>query len=623
MNRKTFVSRRDFLRLAFAASGAMVVTPFLNACGSAGTLTPTPLVSPEAVLLPDPTATPQADLLAGLRGLEIDDFFQQAYRLWANRDPESLTSLGLADVYGAGDANLTDISDAFLRQTQALEAGTLDLLRAYDRSALSAAQVVTAKVYDWFLDDLKRGAAFLYSDYILNPIINSLHYNLHDLFTLYHPLNNRQDAEDYISRLSQVGAKIAALLDGLERREENGVILPAFMISVIQPDLDALAGGSPAGHDFYTAFKDRLTGVTPEETSAFLPQVEKQVQQTVIPAYQALSTFMTGQRSRARNEIGVWQFDPDGKYYAQSLRRQTTTDLTADEIHELGLQHVERVQAEMRTQFAALGYPADESIPRLYDRLTEDSGVYNGQDAVDAFEAAIDGAKSFLTAAFDPLPVTSVTVVGGPDGDYYTAAPYDGSRPGVFYARTTGGTPKFGVKSLAYHEAIPGHHLQISIAQAIPNLPDLRRAMQFNAYTEGWGLYAERLMAELGAYAGDPQGDLGRLRMEAFRAARLVVDTGIHTRRWSFDQAANYLSDTAGYQLGYAQREITRYSVWPGQATSYYLGFLKILALRQKAADALGARSDLKAFHRVVLENGSVPLSILEELVDGLISAGG
>jgi uncharacterized protein (DUF885 family) len=164
--------------------------------------------------------------------------------------------------------------------------------------------------------------------------------------------------------------------------------------------------------------------------------------------------------------------------------------------------------------------------------------------------------------------------------------------------------------------------LQIALAQEIPNLPDLRRGMQFNAYTEGWALYAERLMWELGAYTDDPQSDLGRLRMEVFRAARLVVDTGIHSKQWSFDRAVQYLAGATGYPEDYAQREITRYSVWPGQAVSYYLGFLKILDLRQKAQGALGDQFDLKTFHSVMLENGSVPLSILEELVDSYIEGG-
>lgn len=622
MNRITVLNRRDFLRLIFAAGGAVVLTPLVDACGT--TLTPpitTPQPSPVTKILTDPTLTPEADLLADLRGLDIDSFFQQSYRRWLIRDPESLTSQGLADFYGVGDSSLTDISDAFIRETQMLESGTLDLLRTYDSAAFSNSQAITAKVYDWFLDDLKRGHVYMYYDYVVNPIITSVHYNLYVLFTLYHPLNNLQDGEDYISRLSKVGGKIDALVDGLKRREENGVVLPAFMNSLVLSDLTSLAGGSPAAHDYYTSFKERHKGVSPEESKTLLTQVEKQVKETVIPAYQKLSDFFRSQRSKSKDAVGVWQFDASGDYYAQSLRRQTTTDMTADEIHELGLQHVERVHTEMRTLFSGLGYSSEESIPNLYDSLTADSGVYNGQEAVDAYQAVIASVKPHLSEAFASLPVTDVTVVGGTEGDYYVPAPYDGSRPGIFYARTTGGTPKFGVKSLAFHETIPGHHLQISIAQEIPNLPDLRRGMQFNAYTEGWGLYAERLMWELGAYSEDPQGDLGRLRMEAFRAARLVVDTGIHARKWSFDKAVNYLAEAAGFTQNYAQREITRYSVWPGQATSYYLGFLKILSLRQLAKDELGDRFDLKLFHRVVLENGSVPLSILEQLVRNMIAA--
>ena len=606
MDLKPTLTRREFLRLALAAGGAVALSPFLKACGTLAT--------------PIPTATPASDLLSGLQGLDIDAFFREAYRRWLVRDPESLTTLGLADVYGVGDANLTDISDAFLRETQSLELGTLELLRAYDRTSFTESQSLTADIYEWFLDDLVRGHPFMYSDYPVNPIITSVTYNLYALFTIYHPLNNTQDADDYISRLSQVGTKISQLIEGLQKREERGVILPAFMIPYVLPDIDAL--GRASSNEYSTSFTKRLTGVSSEERAALSARVEEQVKATVAPAYRELSGFLNGQQAKGPSEIGVWQFDDGEAYYAQSLRRQTTTESSADEIHELGKQHVERIQSEMRTLFASLGYPSDESIPRLYERLTNEGGSYNGREAVEAYEEAIARARAILPEAFASLPSADVTVVGGTEGDYYMPAPYDGSRPGIFYARTTGGTPKFGVKSLAYHETIPGHHLQIALAQEIPNLPDLRRGMQFNAYTEGWALYAERLMWELGVYADDPQGDLGRLQMEAFRAARLVVDTGIHAKKWSFDKAVYFLADAAGFTQGYAQREITRYAVWPGQATSYYLGFLKMLELRQKAKDALGAQFDLKAFHRLVLECGAVPLSILEKLVDGFIEDG-
>jgi uncharacterized protein (DUF885 family) len=234
-------------------------------------------------------------------------------------------------------------------------------------------------------------------------------------------------------------------------------------------------------------------------------------------------------------------------------------------------------------------------------------------------EAAIREAETFLPQAFDIFPRASVEVVGGPDGNYYQPASFDGSRPGLFYASTDYPIPKYDVKTLVYHETVPGHHLQTTIAMEQTSLIPLRQAASCNAFIEGWALYAERLMAELGAYANDPQGDLGRLRMEAYRAARLVVDTGIHSKRWTFEQAVEYFGQAAGLPPGSGRGEITRYCVFPGQATSYFIGFLKILELRQKAQDALGSKFDLKAFHRLVLVNGAVPLFILEKLVDNYI----
>jgi uncharacterized protein (DUF885 family) len=610
MNPKPTLTRHDFLRLALTAGGTVLLSPFLKAC--------TGLV-PTGSVPATPTLLPTDELLAGLEDPGIDKFFEQSYRSWLVRDPETLTTLGLADQYEVGDGSLTDISDEFIRQTQVLERGTLDLLRAFDRSMFSASQAITADVYDWFLDDLVRGHPFMYDDYPLNPVVTSIHYNLFMLFTTYHPLNNRQDADDYISRLSQVGTKINQLIDGLRRRQERGVILPAFIIPIVLGDVNDLASNQPQSHPYHLSFNERLNGVSSGDQQVLLGQVDEQIAATVIPAYQQLADYLNDLLPAAPQAVGVWQFQDGEAYYAQSLRRQTTIEWTADEIHELGKQYVERIHAEMRILFTGLGYPEGGSIPSLYNLMTGDSGTYQGQEAVTAYEQTIRGAEDLLPQAFDILPKASVQVVGGTEGDYYMPAPYDGSRPGLFYVRTTGSTPRFGVKTLAYHETIPGHHLQIAIAQETTSLPALRQGMQFNAFTEGWALYAERLMWELGAYSGDPQGDLGRLRLEAFRAARLVVDTGIHAMRWSFDQAVEYLAEATGFPGSEAQREITRYSVWPGQATSYYIGFLKFLELRQKAMDALGAGFDLKDFHRIILSNGSVPLPVLEQLVDAYI----
>jgi uncharacterized protein (DUF885 family) len=611
-------SRRDFLRLLLISGGIAALSPLLKACRGAANGVPA-AATPQVVQATSSAATPE--LLAGLEDLPIDAFFEQAFSRWLVRDPENLTVIGLADVLGVGDANLTDISDVFIRETQSLESGTLDRLRTYDRASFTTAQALTADIYEWFLDDLVRGHAFMYDDYPVNPTVTSVPYNLYMLFTAWHPLNSRQDAEDYISRLSQVGTKLAQLIDGLKRRQERGVILTAFLIPIVSDGINRIAYNKPPSHPYHESFAGRLSGVSTDERQGLLDQVEVQLNKVVIPAYQELSDFFKKLQAKAPARVGVWQF-PDGEaFYKQCLRRQTTTEMTADAIHELGLQNIERIHAEMRPLFAELGYPGGESIPDLINRLTEDSGVYTSKAAVDAYQEAIRGAEARLSEAFDILPKAEVTVVGGPDGDYYVQPPYDGTRPGIFYASTNGATPKFGVKTLAYHETIPGHHLQIAIAQEQAGLPSLRKGMQFNACTEGWALYAERLMWELGAYDGDPQGNLGRLRSEVFRAARLVVDTGIHAKKWDFDQAVDYLVEATGLPVEYAQAETARYSVWPGQAVSYYVGFLKILELRQKAMEALGKRFDLKAFHHMLMVNGSLPLSILEKLVESSIKS--
>jgi uncharacterized protein (DUF885 family) len=319
--------------------------------------------------------------------------------------------------------------------------------------------------------------------------------------------------------------------------------------------------------------------------------------------------------------VGVWQFSDGEAFYSWSLRHHITTATTAEQVEAVGRQHLERIHGEMRLLFSGLGYPDSEAISDLYERLATDTGVYSGEGSVRAFEEAIALAQGYLPQAFELTPRAEVVVIGGEAGDYYMPPAYDGSRPGIFWARTSGSTPRFGVKTLAFHETLPGHHLQLALAQEMTGQPAFRRGVSFTGFAEGWALYAERLMYELGAYQDDRAGDLGRLQAEAFRAARLVVDTGIHTGRMGFDEAVGFLAEATGFTTEYAQREITRYAVWAGQATSYYNGFLKILELRQKAMDALGESFDLKAFHRVVVGSGALPLEVLGDQVDAYLAA--
>jgi uncharacterized protein (DUF885 family) len=556
------------------------------------------------------------ELIAGLQGLDFDTFVDQSYHSLMVRNPELLTTLALSASYGLRDDLLTDISDAYVRQTQVLENTILDLLRSYDRSTLQPEQQLTYDIYVWFLQDRVAGHAFMYDDYPLNVTVFSLHNDLLQFFTDIHPVANLQNAQDYVTRLWQVNTKLQQLIEGLRLRQQAGVVLPAFLIGYVQGEIQSIANASARLTPYFTSFTEKLaplSSISPEQQAELLVEAESAINQSVLPGYQAVDAYLDELAAVATYDEGVWKF-PDGPaYYAYMLSHYTTTSLTADQIHALGIQELQRIQTEMRAQFAALGYPSDAHLPDLYGRLATDGGMLSGPDIVATYERIINAADTNVSSAFDLRPSVGVIVVGGPTGGYYTSPALDGSRPGMFYAQNTGSIPWYTMPTLAYHEAIPGHHFQIAIAQHL-DLPSIRRASEFTAYVEGWALYAERLAWELGFYAGDPYGDLGRLQMEAFRAARLVVDTGLHAQGWSFDQAVDFMVENTGRSIGSVQAEVSRYICIPGQATSYYIGYQRLLELRQQMMTAQGEAFDLREFHNLVLGSGAVPLDILTQV---------
>jgi uncharacterized protein (DUF885 family) len=273
----------------------------------------------------------------------------------------------------------------------------------------------------------------------------------------------------------------------------------------------------------------------------------------------------------------------------------------------------------MQQIFDQLGYPQDETLQELFARVTTDGGVIPAVDVKPTHEAIIAAAELNLDQAFDIFPSADVVVAEDQFGGFYIGPSFDGTRPGTFYAGTANPQPWFQLPSLTYHESVPGHHTQVAIAMEQPGHM-FRRVERFTALVEGWALYAERLAFELGWYANDPYGDLGRLQFEALRAARLVMDTGIHSLGWTFEQAVQFNIDNVGASLGASEGAAARYSVVPGQATAYMIGMLHILDARQRAMDQLGAAFDLKEFHRVVLTGGGVPLPLLDNLVDAWIA---
>ena len=293
--------------------------------------------------------------------------------------------------------------------------------------------------------------------------------------------------------------------------------------------------------------------------------------------------------------------------------------MTAAEIHQLGLDELDRIHAEMRIIFDSLGYPQNESLAELYARVATDGGIIPAANVKSTYENIIAAAELELDQAFDIFPSANVIVAEDAFGGFYIAPSFDGTRPGAFYAGTQNNEAWFAMPSLAYHEAIPGHHTQIAIGMEQGG-PALRRAIRYTAFVEGWALYAERLAYELGWYDGDPYGNLGRLQYEALRAARLVIDTGIHSMGWTFEQSVQFNQDNLGASRGSSESAAGRYSVVPAQATAYMIGMLDILRLRQEAMDALGAEFDLIEFHRVVLTSGGIPLALLDDVIQRYIA---
>lgn len=570
------------------------------------------------------TSSSIAAITAQLEGLPIDQFFEESYKQLLLRDPEYLTELGIAESFGLRNDQLTNISDAYIRETFELQAAILALLREYDRESLTPEQKISYNVYEWYLDDLVRQQEFMYYDYPVTHFITGIQNELIHFFTDIHPVTSKQDAEDYIARLQQVNTKFDQLIEGLTLREQAGVIPPKFIVQWSLYDIGRIARGSAQYLPFYTTFEEKVDALelSTEEKQNLLEDAEKAIDQSVIPAFQALKDYLEYLESIAPTDDGVWQFPKGDAYYEYALRHHTTTDMTADEIHELGLQEIDRIHAEMRVIFDQLGYPEDKSLSEVFDRVISEGGYVFGSQVVETYEDLIKEADQNLGAAFDIHPAAEVIVIGGPIGGFYVPGSLDGSRPGAFYASLSGSEPLYGMPTLAYHEAIPGHHFQISIAQEL-ELPFFRGDVLFTGYAEGWALYAERLAWELGWYHDDPYGNLGRLQYEVFRAARLVVDTGIHAKGWTYDQALQYMVQTVGFDPDVVdlEFEVSRYVAWPGQATAYKVGMLKILELRQKAEEELGDQFDITEFHRVILTNGSMPLEILEKVVQDYIDA--
>ena len=566
-----------------------------------------------------------------------NNFYNRAFLKFVLKSPEQLTRMGMLESLGIHGHNAKWDDDSIAAEDELFDYmdEIMASMQLYKDDELSTNELISKKIVMEILGNPEQLRKFRYHDYPVNQI-SGLQITIPRFLDTFHRVETAEDAGHYIDRLSGIGPKMEQNMEGLLVREKLGIIPPTF---VIDKSLDTMREFiKPAAQENFllVSFKEKMDKseqINDQQRDEFLIQAAQAIDATVYPAFQSYIDYFTGLRNMSTNDAGVWKFPDGAEFYDYMLRVSTTTDISANEIHNIGLQEVDRIQIAMLAIFEAEGYDISLGFSVLITQLANEQRFYysdsdEGRNQIIAdYTRIIEEIDAGLESAFHSRPRAAVEVRRVPEfseksaaGAYYTGPSMDGSRPGVFYANLWDikATLKYNMRTLAYHEAVPGHHYQIATQRELEGVPTFRTQMGFTSYAEGWGLYAERVAWEMG-FQNDPYDNLGRLQGELMRAVRLVVDTGIHARRWTREQAIEYMLTNTGMTESDVVAEIERYIVWPGQATAYKVGMMEILKLREQARSALGDQFDIRDFHEVVLKNGPVPLYVLGELVEHYI----
>ena len=543
--------------------------------------------------------------------------------------PEYMTYLGMRERYDEWD----DSSEQAFEDSVALSKKHLELLNDIDAEDLDKQTALSLTLYKQRLENGLSDIKWRYHGYPVNQMFGT-HSSIPSFLINQHLIANAEEAKAYIARVKAVPEVIDDLIADLNLRADMGIIAPKFVFAHSIRDSQNIIVGIGAESDeenpLVADFKAKLDKLQLDESveQALVTELNSALLMQFAPAYSNLIATLEQLDKRAEGNFGAWKLPDGAAYYSNALKRITTTDLSADEIHELGLSEVERIHNEMRAIMQQVEFEGE--LQDFFDFMRTDPQFYlpNSDEGRAAYMAEADrliaNMKTRLDELFYTKPKADLIVKAvepfrekSAGRAFYQRAAPDGSRPGTYYANLyrMEDMPTYDLEALAYHEGIPGHHMQGSISQEQETLPKFRRYGGYTAYSEGWGLYSEFIPKEMGLYA-DPYSDFGRLSMELWRACRLVVDTGVHHKRWSREQAIAYLNDNTSSSEEANIKAIERYMVMPGQATAYKVGMLKILALREKARAELGDKFDIRGYHDVVLANGAVPLNVLENLVD-------
>lgn len=560
----------------------------------------------------------------------IDDFFTRFTDRWVESDP----NLAVASVYFTGETQrrmeqrLTPVTRDYQLQRNALAREGLAMLAALDLTAATPMQRRAADLLRYQME--RRLAAEPWLDHAVLPLnqMNGANVRIPNALTVTHPFQDATNARNYVLRLGQVSERMREAVARSAAQAKQGIVPPDFILAATLAQMERFIAGPAEDHPLTTTLLQKsanLQDLGADERAALTTEAARIVATDIYPAWASALAELRRQMPLASSDAGLWRFADGAAIYAERLRYYTTTELSAEAIHRLGLQEVARIETELDRLFRQIGLATGtikERVESLRARLAfpdDDSGRAQVMARIDEYLA---DARQRSAALFDRTPQADVIAQPYPRFRWenaaasYTAPAADGSRPGIFQMPLRANRlTDFSLRSLVYHETVPGHHFQIALQLDNPALP---RFLQMSAISgnsaiiEGWALYAERLAAESGWYEGDVEGLIGQLESSLFRARRLVVDTGLHAKGWTRQQAIDY---------GIAPSEVERYVVMPGQATAYMVGQLKIVALRERAEAALAERFSIRDFHNVVLEAGFVPLTMLEDIADAYVAA--
>jgi len=553
-----------------------------------------------------------------LENLPFPLFLDSSFYSLLKTYPELVTEYGMDKQLGMSGTDLNSYNEDYLIEREKLETGILRQLQTYDRSVLSEKEQISYSIYREYMEDLVRGQKFRHHEYLLSYMITSVNITTEQFFTEIIPVLTVIDAEKYIQRLLAVNKKMEEVVNQLFIQEELGITLPSVLIQPTLNSIRSITRNKGRNTSFYITFKQKLQSLNLEEDklNTLLEDAERACNESIIPGYKLLEQKLMTQQNIAVQTTGVGALADGLEYYDYALSHHTNSNLSAEEIHNIGKKELDRIHSEMKTIFQTLGYSTDEKIEILYNQLEKDDTRVFGGNIVETHNKLIIDAQNWMKNLFLDFPRSEAVVKEDQRGGYYIPPSHDGSRPGIFYA-STGSVSYFTLPTLTFHETYPGHHYQIALTGEM-DTPFFQRQAWFTGYLEGWALYSEYLMAETGFYENDPFGRLGHLQAEAFRAARLVVDTGLHIYDWDINKASDYFSENTGFSEGFAQNQIYRYLVWPGQAASYYTGFLEFKNLLSAEKQKLGSNFDYGLFHKKLLANGPMPLTLLKNEIFGV-----